>query len=68
VKVNDPDNDAVTFVLKSAPKGMKINSQSGVIQWEIRKEDKGELPVEIEASDSEGAKSLQRYTMTVEFK
>ena len=68
VKVNDPDNDAVTFVLKSAPKGMKINSQSGVIQWEVRKEDKGDLPVEIEASDSEGAKSVQRYTMTVEFK
>jgi hypothetical protein len=68
VKVNDPDNDAVTFALKSAPKGMKINSQSGVIQWEVRKEDKGELPVEIEASDSEGAKSVQRYTMTVEFK
>ena len=68
VKVDDPDNDAVTFALKSGPKGMKIDSHSGLIQWEIRKEDKGVFPVEIEASDSEGAKSLQRYSMTVEFK
>jgi len=68
VKVNDPDNDAITFLLKSGPKGMKINSQSGLIQWEVRKEDKGVLPVEIEASDSDGAKSVQRYTMTLEFK
>ncbi len=41
---------------------MKIDSQSGLIQWEIRKEDRGDFPVEIEASDSEGAKSLQKYT------
>jgi hypothetical protein len=68
LKVNDPDNDAVTFALKSGPKGMKINSQSGLIQWEVRKEDKGTFPIEVEASDSDGAKSLQRYTMTVEFK
>ena len=68
VKVNDPDNDAVTFTLKSGPKGMKINSQSGLIQWDLRQEDKGTFPIEIEASDSDGAKSLQRYTMTVEFK
>jgi hypothetical protein len=68
VKVDDPDNDAVTFALKSGPKGMKIDSPSGLIRWEIRKEDKGVFPIEIEASDSEGAKSLQRYSLTVEFK
>lgn len=68
VKVNDPDDDPITFTLKSGPKGMRIDKDIGLIQWEIRKEDKGVFPVEVEASDNEGAKSLQRFKLTVEFK
>lgn len=68
VKANDPDNDPVTFVLKSGPKGMEIDKNTGLIRWEIRKEDKGSHQVEIEASDNEGAKSTQRYVLTVEFR
>jgi hypothetical protein len=68
VKANEPDNDPITFTLKSGPRGMEIDKKSGLIRWEIRKEDKGTYPVEIEVSDSEGAKSNQRYTLTIDFK
>lgn len=68
VKANDPDNDPVTFVLKSGPKGMEIDKNTGLIRWEIRKEDKGTHQIEIEASDNEGARSAQRYLLNVEFK
>jgi hypothetical protein len=68
VVANDPDNDPVAFTLKSAPKGMEIDNKTGLIRWEIRKEDKGTHAIEIEASDGEGGRSLQRYTLTVEFK
>jgi hypothetical protein len=68
VKANDLDNDPVTFVLKSEPKGMEIDKNTGLIRWEIRKEDKGAHQVEIEASDNEGAKSTQRYLLTVDFR
>jgi hypothetical protein len=68
VKVNDPDNDPFTFTLKSGPKGMEMDKKTGLIRWEIRKEDKGNHSVEIEVSDDGGAKSIQRYTLTVDFK
>ena len=68
VKARDPDNDPVTFVLKTGPQGMMIDKNSGLVRWEIRKENKGTHSVEIEASDSDGARSLQRYTLTVDFK
>ncbi len=68
VKVSDADNDPIMFILKSGPKGMGIDRKTGLIRWEIRKEDKGTYPVEIEASDSEGARSIQRYTLTIDFK
>ena len=66
VKANDPDNDPITFTLVAGPKGMKIDKSSGLIQWEVRKGDKGVFPVEIEASDPDGAKSIQTYTLTLE--
>jgi hypothetical protein len=68
VNANDSDSDSVIFTLKSAPKGMEINKDTGLIRWEIRNEDKGTHTVEIEASDSEGGKSYQRYNLTVEFR
>jgi len=68
VKVSDPDSDPITFTLKSGPQGMEIDKKTGLIKWEIRKEDKGSHSVEIEVSDVEGAKSKQRYTLAIDFK
>jgi hypothetical protein len=68
VRANDPDDDPITFTLKKAPKGMEIGKETGLIRWVVRKEDKGAHLIEIEAADNEGAKGIQRYTLTVEFK
>jgi len=68
VRANDPDNDPIAFTLKSSPKGMEMDKNTGLIRWEIRKEDKGTHSVEIEVSDDSGAKSIQRYTLTIDFK
>lgn len=68
VKASEPDNDPVIFNLKSAPKGMDMDKNTGLIRWEIRPEDRGSYLIAIEASDNEGAKSVQQYTLTVEFK
>jgi hypothetical protein len=68
VNAKDPDDDPVTFKLISGPKGMEMNKETGLLRWNIQKEDKGSHPVEIEVSDKNGAKSLQRYVLTVDFK
>lgn len=68
VKANDPDNDPVFFNLKTSPKGMEIDKNTGLIQWMIRREDKGNHSIEVEAFDDAGAKSTQRYDVTVNLK
>lgn len=68
VRANDPDNDPITFSLKSGPKEMEMDKTTGLIKWEIRKEAKGNHSVEIEVSDDAGAKGIQRYTLTIDFK
>ena len=47
---------------------MEMDKNTGLIRWEIRREDKGSHSVEIEVSDDAGAKSIQRYMMTVDYK
>jgi hypothetical protein len=54
--------------LKTAPKGMEIDKETGLIRWEIEKWDQGSHLIEIEATDPEGAKSFQRFTLSFEFK
>ncbi len=68
VKAEDPDNDPIIFALKTSPKGMTINKETGLIRWEVSKGDRGDHPIEIEAADPDGAKSLQRLTLTIEFR
>jgi hypothetical protein len=68
VKAYDPDNDPIVFALKSAPKGMEIDKETGLVRWAIRSQDRGTHSIEIEASDKEGAKSLQRFVLNVEIR
>jgi hypothetical protein len=68
VKAYDPDNDPIFFALKSAPKGMEIDKETGLVRWAIRGQDGGTHSIEIEASDKEGAKSFQRFVLNVEIR
>jgi hypothetical protein len=68
VKAYDPDNDPISFALKSAPKGMEIDKETGLIRWGIQLKDRGTQSIEIEASDQEGAKSFQRFVLNVEIR
>ena len=68
VKAEDPDSDPIIFTLKTGPKGMDLDRETGILHWEIQKGDQGTHPIEIEASDSEGAKSFQRYTLDIQFR
>jgi len=68
VKAKDPDLDPISFSLKSGAKGMVIDQTTGLLRWEIQKENEGTQVVEIEACDPDGSKSLQHYTLAVEFR
>lgn len=65
VKAEDPDGDPIEFTLKNAPKGMSIDSKTGLITWDFNEKDIGDYKVEVIASDPEGAKSSQTLTLTI---
>jgi hypothetical protein len=61
----DPDGDKITYTLAEAPRGMTIDSASGIITWPISSGDARIHQIEIVASDSEGAKCSQKYSLDI---
>ena len=68
VKAYDPDNEPISFALKTAPKGMAIDKEKGLIRWPVQRHDKGTHSIEIEVSGKEGAKGYQRFVLNVEIR
>lgn len=65
IKATDPDGDSLTYSLKSAPEGMKINPTTGLIQWNIPHNFKGKTPVTVSVSDNQGGEVLQSFTIEI---
>ena len=68
VKAYDPDNEPISFALKTAPKGMAIDQEKGLIRWPVQRHDKGTHSIEIEVSGQEGATGYQRFVLNVEIR
>jgi hypothetical protein len=62
----DPDGDAVTYLLGSAPRGMSIDAKTGMVTWQPQPGDVGTHMIEITAIDPEGGKTTQKYSITIE--
>ena len=58
VKAYDPDQDVLSYSLVEAPEHMIIDSSSGVIKWEIKKEDTGKRSVKVKISDGNGGEVI----------
>jgi hypothetical protein len=61
----DPDGDALTYSITSAPRGMTIDSKSGTITWKIEKDQAGDHPIEVVAQDPEGLKAYLKYSLVI---
>lgn len=61
----DPDGDKVLYSLTSAPNGMTIDRDTGLISWPLEKARAGEHTIEIEARDTDGMRATQRYSLIV---
>jgi hypothetical protein len=64
-KAEDPDGDSINYTLGSAPQGMTIDSRTGLITWIVGGDQSGTHEVEVVATDSEGMKAYQHYTLAI---
>ncbi len=63
VQASDADGDSITFSLMTAPLGMTVNSETGLITWVPTTV--GEYSAELKASDSQGEYTTQPFNISV---
>jgi RHS repeat-associated protein len=65
VVATDPEGAPVSFSLLQSPAGMTIDSASGLIQWTPTAAEVGTNNVTVAASDPQGARALQNFSIVV---
>ncbi|MEW6587514.1 MAG: Ig domain-containing protein [Nitrospirota bacterium] len=65
VKASDADEDSLTYALKSSPEGMTINSETGLIQWNVLADFRGKVPVTVSVSDGKGGEVVQYLNIDI---
>jgi len=63
-QATDPDGDALTYALDTAPQGMTIDAHSGRVQWRIPADASGKHRIAITATDPDGMKAVQKFDLT----
>jgi hypothetical protein len=65
VKATDADGDQLTYSLESGPSGMKIDSSSGLITWDVPASFAGKAPFTVVVSDGNGGKASQKLSVDI---
>lgn len=63
VAATDGDRDPLTYQLTTAPSGMTINAQTGLIEWTPTAAQFGEHTVDVTVSDGQGGSATQSFTL-----
>jgi hypothetical protein len=61
----DPDGDALTFELLTAPDGMTIDPRTGNVTWQTDAGDIGDHAIQVRVTDERGLSATQDFTLTV---
>ena len=66
VRASDPDGDTLTYSMASPVNGMTIDPASGLLQWNVPSEFKGNEDVSITVSDGHGGTATYNITITIQ--
>jgi hypothetical protein len=65
IRAVDPDEDPLTYSLKSAPSGMTIDPSTGLIQWNVPPDFQGEASIIVSVTDGHGGETTQNLTFEI---
>lgn len=65
VKATDPENDSITYSLKTSPGGMTIDPLTGLIQWDVPSDFKGRASITVYVTDDHSGEAVQSFTFEI---
>lgn len=66
-KAQDNDEDTLTYTLKLAPAGMTIDSETGLVTWNVPKDFEGQASFSVAVEDGNGGTSQGNVDFTIGF-
>jgi hypothetical protein len=65
VRASDQDGDALSYYIKEAPPGMRIDRSTGWVRWETPPGTSGKVPFTVTVSDGAGGEATARFSVTI---
>jgi hypothetical protein len=65
VKAADPDEDTLSFSLKTAPDGMTINQATGHVEWNVPEDFMKKIPITVSVTDGKGGVATKDYFLEI---
>lgn len=65
VRASDADGDPLTYSLKDAPAGMRIDRNNGVVRWVTSPGTIGRIPFTVVVADGADGEATARFTVTI---
>ncbi len=66
VSATDPDGDTLAYSLKSARGDIKIDSQTGLLTWQVPNDFLGDVPITVSVTDGHGGESNRNITLSIQ--
>lgn len=65
IRATDPDNDTLSFHLRSGPSGMTVDPSTGVVRWPVPPDFKGTFKYAFTVKDGHGGEATQEFTAEI---
>lgn len=65
IKASDPDNDPLSYSLKTSPAGMTINQSTGLVQWNVPPDFTGKASFTVTVTDGQGGQAVQDLAVNI---
>jgi len=65
VRASDPDGDRLTYALREAPPGVRIDAATGMVHWDVPVGTPEKMPFLVSVTDGAGGVTTARFVVTV---
>lgn len=65
VRASDPDGDSLAYSIKTGPPGISIDQKTGLVQWKVPPDFKGNAPFTVSVSDGHSGEATLSLTFSL---
>jgi hypothetical protein len=65
IRATDPDDDTLSFHLRSGPSGMTVDPSTGMVRWSVPRDFQGQFNYAFAVKDGHGGEAVQEFSAEI---